>query len=124
MNVLDIYPNFSWWFEGGSNGEIEQLRAAAQLQAPEEQSAAFERLTPAKAYYMVGNPASFDLVPGIFDEVIVRYFPSSLKRLVLTEHIQAWLTPSGQIRFDSVFPPERQSEPEDYGPLRPYLKMH
>jgi hypothetical protein len=72
---------------------------------------------------MVGDPASFDLIPGIFDEVIVRYFPSSLKRLVLTEHIQEWLTPVGQIRFESVFPPEPQPTPEDYGPLRPYLKI-
>ena len=123
MNVLEIYPNFSWWFEGESTAEIDQLRAAAQLQPPEEQSAALERLSPARAYYMVGDPASFELVPGVFDEVIVRYLPSSLKRLVLIEHIQTWLSSSGEIRFESVFPPERQPTPEDYEPLRPYLKL-
>ena len=124
MNVLEIYPSFSWWFEGPGNAVIDQLRAAAQLQSTTEQSAAFECLSPARAYYLVGDPASFDLVPNIFDEVIVRYLPSSLKRLVLTEHIQAWLAPSGQIRFESVFPPEHQTDPEDYEPLRPYLKIH
>ena len=123
MNVLEIYPNFSWWFEGESTAEIDQLRAAAQLQPPEEQSAALERLSPARAYYMVGDPASFELVPGVFDEVIVRYLPSSLKRLVLIEHIQTWLSSSGEIRFESVFPPEPQPTPEDYEPLRPYLKL-
>ena len=122
MNVLEIYPNFSWRFEGADNAQIDQLRAAAQLQS-EEQSAAFERLAPSKAYYMVGDPASFDLIPGVFEEVIVHYIPNALKRLVLTEHIQEWLTPSGQVRFESVFPPEPQPTPENYGPLRAYLKI-
>ena len=123
MNVLEIYPNFSWWFEGANHAQIEKLRAAAQLALPDEQSAAFEGISPARAYYMVGDPASFDLIPGVFDEVVVHYLPSPLKRLVLTEHIQTWLTSSGQIRFESVFPPEAQPTPEDYGPLRAYLKI-
>jgi len=123
MNVLEIYPNFSWWFEGDTIAEIDQLRTAAQIQPVGEQSAAFEKLCPARAYYMVGDPASFDLIPGVFDEVVVHYLPTPLKRLVLTERIQSWLTGSGQIRFESVFPPEPQPTPENYGPLRPYLKI-
>ena len=123
MNLLEIYPNFAWWFEGASCAQINQLRAAAHLQTPEEQSAAFERLSPAKAYYLVGEVASFDLLPGVFDEIIVRFTPSALKRLVLTEHMQGWLAPDGQVRFESVFPPEHEAAPEDYGPLRPYFKL-
>jgi len=123
MNVLEIYPNFSWWFEGANSAEIDQLRGAAKLQSLEEQTAALEKLFPSGAYYMMGDPASFDLIPGVFDEVIVHYLPSPLKRLVLTERIQSWLTSYGQIRFESVFPPEPQPTPEDYGPLRPYLKI-
>ena len=123
MNVLEIYPNFAWWLEGANKAQIEQLRDAAQIQSPGEQSAAFERLSPAKAYYLVGDAVSFDLIPGVFDEVVVRYSPTALKRLVLTEHIQSWLAPGGQGRFESVFPPEQEPVPEDYGPLRPHFKL-
>ena len=123
MNVLEIYPNFAWWLEGANKAQIEQLREAAQIQSPPEQAAAFERLSPAKAYYLVGDAVSFDLIPGVFDEVVVRYSPSALKRLVLTGHIQTWLVPGGETRFESVFPPEQEPVPEDYGPLRPHFKL-
>ena len=123
MNVLEIYPNFAWWFEGADCAQIGQLRTAVQRQSPDEQSVALDRIAPAKAYYLVGDATTFDLIPGVFHEIIVHYTPSPLKRLILEAHLQPWLTPNGRASFESVFPPEQEPVAEDYGPLRPYFKL-
>src|SRR5688500_14105766 len=100
MNVLDIYPNFTWWLEGRTGADIEALRAAVKNSEPVSQ-AALEKLAPARAFHLVGDAATFDLIAGVFDEIVVRYSPTPLKRLILGRRIRAWASPSGEYRFES-----------------------
>jgi hypothetical protein len=122
MNVLEIYPNFSWWFEGAAESEIEQLRSAAQIDSLSEQADAFEKLAPARAFHLVGDAATLDLIPGVFDQIIVHYIPTALKRMVLESHMRDWLRPTGTIRFQPDF--LNEPENEESRPLRPYFKVH
>ena len=122
MNVLEIYPNFSWWFEGATESEIDQLRSAAQINSLSEQSDAFEKLAPARAFHLVGDAATLDLIPGVFDEIIVHYTPTALKRMVLEDHMRDWLRPTGTIRFQPDF--AFQPEPDESRPLRSSFNIH
>lgn len=119
MNVLEIYPSFSWWFEGATVEDIQSLRAVAQAPSDDAQTAAFEKLAPARAFHLVGDAATFDLIPGVFDEVIVHFSPSSLKRLVLESHIKTWLNETGTYRFQPDFFTEEASFDEPHDGLRP-----
>ena len=125
MNVLEIYPNHSWWFEAVDADHIQRLREAAHLHAGDEQTAAFEKLAPARAFHLVGDAVTFELIPGVFDEIIVHYAPAALKRLNLEERMRLWLRPSGKYRFAPDFSPEGEEcheEQEEYRPLYLYLK--
>ena len=121
MNVLEIYPNYSWWFEAADAELIHRLRAAAHLHAGDEQSGAFERLVPARAFHLVGDAAAFDLIPGVFDEIIVHYTPGALRRLNLEERMRTWIRPSGYYRFQPDFEDEseqvREEREQEYRPL-------
>lgn len=119
MNVLEIYPNFSWWFEGRSVEDIQSLRAISQLSSDDAQTAAFEKLAPARAFHLVGDAATFDLIPGVFDEVVVHFSPSSLKRLVLESHIKSWLSETGTYRFQPDFATDEDPSAANHDGLRP-----
>lgn len=119
MNVLEVYPNFSWWFEGPTVEDIQSLRAVAQAPSDDSQTTAFEKLAPARAFHLIGDASTFDLIPGVFDEVIVHYSPSSLKRLVLESHIKTWLNPTGIYRFQPDFITDEASFDENNEGLRP-----
>jgi hypothetical protein len=110
MNVLEIYPNWSWWFEARTVEEIERLRVVAQAPSNEAQSASFEKLAPTRAFHLVGDAATFDLIPGVFDEVIVHYSPNLLKRLILESRIKTWIQPAGVCRFQPDF--EESNDPQ------------
>lgn len=112
MNILEIYPNFSWWLEGSSLEEIEQLRLVAQGPATGTRADAFEKLAPARAFYLVGDAATFDLIPGVFDEVIIHYTPTLLKRLVLESRLKTWIKPTGTFRFQPDFTGEIEHHPD------------
>src|SRR5688500_1817764 len=117
MNVLEIYPNFSWWFEAANSDQIEQLRAAVRLHTGSAQAELFEELAPAKAFHLVGDAATFDLLPGVFDEIIVHYSPTPLKRLNLEGRMRLWMTPEGTYRIAPDFTAEgdERNEEEDIG---------
>lgn len=120
MNVLEIYPTYSWWFEAADAEQIQRLRAAAHLQAGDEQSEAFERLAPARAFHLVGDAAAFDLIPGVFDEIIVHYNPGALKRLNLEDRMRTWIRPLGYYRFQPDFDegePVQEEQEHEYRPL-------
>ncbi|MGZ8900277.1 MAG: hypothetical protein ACXW3Z_09300 [Limisphaerales bacterium] len=119
MNVLEIYPNFSWWFEGRSVEEIQSLRAISQATSDDAQTAAFERVAPALAFHLLGDAATFDLIPGAFDEIIVHYSPSALKRLVLESRIKSWLTGTGTYRFQPDFNTDENHSDANNEGLRP-----
>lgn len=119
MNVLEIYPNFSWWFEGRSVEEIQSLRAVSQASSDDAQAAAFEKLAPARAFHLLGDAATFDLIPGVFDEIVVHYSPSSLKRLVLESRIKTWINPTGTFRFQPDFFTDEIPADENNEGLRP-----
>lgn len=110
MNVLDIYPNFTWWFEGRRREEIEALRSAAQINESVAHAAALEKLAPARAFHLVGDAATFDLISNVFDEIVVRYSPTPLKRLILERRIRAWVSPSGTARFEPAIPQLHETE--------------
>jgi hypothetical protein len=121
MNVLEIYPNYSWWFEGSDSDEIGRLRGAARLHATDEQTEAFEKLAPARAFHLVGDAATLDLMPGVFDEIIVHYTPGALRRLNLEERMRMWIRPSGYYGFQPDFVDEneqvREEQEHEYRPL-------
>ena len=121
MNVLEIYPNYAWWFEAADAEQIQRLRAAAHLHAGDEQWEAFERLAPARAFNLVGDAAAFELIPGVFDEIIVHYTPGPLRRLNLEERMRTWIRPTGYYRFQPDFVDEGEHAPEEqeheYRPL-------
>lgn len=98
MNVLEIYPNFAWWFDAADIKGIERLRAAAKISDLTAQSGALDQLRPAQAYYLVGDAATFDLIPGVFDEIVLCYEPAALKRLILDRRIHEWIGTGGAIR--------------------------
>ena len=121
MNVLEIYPNFSWWLDGRNEQEIQALRAAAEINEPEAQAQQLEALAPARAFHLSGDASGFDLIPEIFDEIIVRYSPTALKRLMLERRMGMWLKSNGVYRFSpSVLMLQGASNENenDYVPLR------
>jgi hypothetical protein len=120
VKVLEIYPNDSWWFEAEDAAQIEQLRAAADPHASDG-----ETNVPGRAFHLVGNAAAFDLIPGVFDEIIVHYEPSAMQRLNLEKRMRTWIHPTGSYRFAPDFPPEEvaaQERREEYRPLNMYIK--
>jgi hypothetical protein len=123
MNVLEIYPNYSWWFEGSDSEQVGRLRAAARLHATDEQVEAFEKLAPARAFHLVGDAATLDLMPGVFDEIIVHYTPGALRRLNLEERMRTWIRPSGYYRFQPDFVDEEEhAREEQEHEYRPFLR--
>jgi hypothetical protein len=121
MNVLEIYPNYSLWFEAADAEQVQRLRAAARLHATDEQAEAFGKLAPARAFHLVGDAAAFDLMPGVFDEIIVHYTPGALRRLNLEDRMRTWIRPSGYYRFQPDFVDEservREEQEHEYRPL-------
>jgi hypothetical protein len=94
MNVLDVYPTFSWWICGADADEIANIRALL-----EHDSSAAENSR--KAYCLIGDAAAFDLIPETFDQILVRYSPTPLKRLVLERHTRAWLKPGATLAYNA-----------------------
>jgi hypothetical protein len=99
MNVLEIYPNFAWWFDAPDAAGIEELRATASMSDLTAQAEALAKLRPKQAYYLVGDAGTFDLVPGIFDQIVLRYEPTPLKGLILQRRIQEWIGADGAILY-------------------------
>ena len=95
MNALEIYPSFSWWLCGTNAEELAALRAGLD-------AGAVEMELNRKAYFLVGDAASFELIPHAFDEVVVHYEPTPLKRLVLERNARQWLKESGVLRILSA----------------------
>lgn len=93
MNVLEVYPTFSWWLCGPTQDDITLTRAQLNQDAA---AAEAER----RAFYIVGDAAAFDLIPEAFDEIIIRYEPTALKRMVLERHTRVWLKPAGALRIE------------------------
>ena len=102
MNALDIYPAFSWWICGETAGGLSTTRQRLEVDAAAEEAGR-------RAFFLTGDAAAFDLIPETFDEIVVRYEPTPLKRLVLERHAQAWLRPGATIRFE----PERVETLQD-----------
>lgn len=106
MNVLDIYPTFAWWLCGSNWDEIAALRASIKS-APETAE------TNRNAYFLVGDAVAFDLVPQAFDEIVVHYPPTPLKRMVLERQARRWLSETGVLRLNGA------ESAEPFGYLEP-----
>jgi hypothetical protein len=100
MNVLDIYPTFSWWICGADLNEIAAIREVLIDNAAAAENAR-------KAFCLVGDAAAFDLIPNTFDAVCVQYSPTPLKRMVLERHAQPWLRPGACITYAAETPEEQ-----------------
>jgi len=123
MNVLEIYPNDAWWFEAGNAEQLDRLRTAAQ-QVEDEPADPPEEQLPGRAFHMVGDAATFDLIPAVFDEIIVHYSPTALQRLNLEERMRTWIHAGGKYEFSPDFAADKEghSRDEEYRPLSLYVK--
>jgi hypothetical protein len=93
MNVLDIYAHGVWWFEVSSEAELSQLREMARQKRPGS-----DRWHDGRAYYLGGDPATFNLKAGTFDEVRIVESGSERGRKGLERLARRWLTKDGVVK--------------------------
>jgi hypothetical protein len=98
MNILEIYPDYCWWFQVDSPECLDNLREVAQLSYYDPRRAALGTPGPPRAYFLKGDAATFNFQPGTFDRVVICSF--GLKRLryrTLDRLSRRWATPGGSI---------------------------
>ena len=97
MNVLEIYCGYAWWFEAADDIELAKLR---QVAASKKNGS--DRWHEGRAYFMGGDPSTFNLRRGTFDEVRVIPPVSAAKRRAFEKCARAWLKPGGVLAYGTT----------------------
>lgn len=102
MNVLEVYCAHAWWFAAADENELAELR---QVAASKKNGS--NRWHDGRAYFMGGDPSTFNLRRGTFDEVRVIPPVSAAKRRAFEKCARAWLKPGGVLAYGTAQGKER-----------------
>ncbi|HEX7862296.1 MAG TPA: hypothetical protein VF773_18310 [Verrucomicrobiae bacterium] len=98
MNILHIERDCAWWFEAATPEAIEQLRELAHQAGSEARVSTFQNNPLGRAFYLKGDPSTFNLQPGTFDEICISDLSAKRSR-ALEQRVRPWLAPNGRVVF-------------------------